>query len=514
MAEKNKPAAETTEKVVTKYDKKVQRRKEEERKEQQRRKRNKIIGAVAAVALIAFIAYFPISRYIATHSAYINVAGYDVTEAEFDYYYNIGANNYISSWGAMASYMGFDPTKDYAQQMYSRYMTWDEFFQQSAVDNLKRSKGLLKEAKEKGFEYDASAEADALMESLEEAAKAADMTTKDYLRSNFGKYATLKNLRPIIEESCYTTAYYNEIIRSKKSEDAEITAYYEENKDTYDSVDYLLAQIEADIPEGESTTDDQGNVTKADPTEEQIAQAMEAAKAEADEKLKTIEKDGELQEDIRRTGANSLYRDWLFEDGRKAGDTTVVEDSTSHKYYVLRFEKRYLNPVCTVNIRAISTSEDMSETILAEWNSTGANEEAFIALVEKYSIDSTTNLKGGLYEDLDATKLSDELGSWMLEDVRKAGDVTAINSTEGSHFIFYYVGQGEPAWRASVISQLASKYLEQLMENVTVADPKGNLTYLKALEEEEAASQAAQDAAQSGSDAENESGESGSGSEE
>lgn len=496
MAEKNKPAAETTEKVVTKYDKKVQRRKEEERKEQQRRKRNRIIGAVAAVALVAFIAYFPISRYIATHSAYINVAGYDVTEAEFDYYYNIGANNYISSWGAMASYMGLDTSKDYADQMYSQYMTWDDFFQQSAVDNLKRSKGLLKEGKEKGFVYDTSAETDAFIEALKEAAEAAGMTTGDYLKANFGKYATLKNIRPIIEESCYISAYYNEIIRSKKSADEEVTAYYEENRDTYDSVDYLLAQVEADIPEGESTTDDEGNVTTADPTQEQIAEAMEAAKAEADEKEKTIEADGELQENIRRTGANSLYREWLFEEGRKAGDTTVVEDSTNHRYYVLRFEKRYLDPTCTVNIRAISTDEDMSETILEEWNSTGANEEAFIALVEKYSNDDTTNLKGGLYEDLDATRLSEELGSWMLEEGRKAGDVTAINGTDGSHFIFYYIGQGEPAWRASVISQLASEYQDQLMENTSVTDSKGHLTYLKALAEEEAASKAAQDAAQ------------------
>lgn len=507
MAEKNKPAAETTEKVVTKYDKKVQRRKEEERREQQRRKRNRIIGAVAAVALLVFIAYFPISRYIATHSAYINVAGYDVTEAEFDYYYNVSANSYISSLGAMASYMGLDTTKDYADQMYSQYMTWDDFFQQSAVENLKRTKGLLKEGKEKGFAYDTSAEADVLIESLKQAAEAAGMTTSNYLKATFGKYATVKNLRPIIEESCYVTAYYNEIIRSKKSADEEVNAYYEENRDTYDSVDYMLVQVEADIPEGESTTDDEGNVTTAEPTEEQIAEAMEAAKAEADKKLKTIDADGELQENIARTGANSLYREWLFAEERKAGDTTVVEDNTNHKYYVLRFEKRYLDPTCTVNIRAISTDEDMGEAILDEWNSTGADEAAFIALVEKYSNDTTTNLKGGLYEDLNATRLSEELGSWMLEEGRKAGDVTAINSAEGSHFIFYYIGQGEPIWRASVISQLASEYQNQLVENTTVTDSKGKLTYLKALAEQEAAAQASQDAAQDEDDANDESGD-------
>ena len=510
MAEKNKPAAETTEKVMTKYDKKVQRRKEEERKEQQRRKRNRIIGAVAAAALVIFIAYFPISKYIATHSTYINVGGYDVTEVEFDYYYNISASNYIASWGSMISYMGLDTTKDYADQMYSQYMTWDDFFQQNAVESLKRTKGLVKEGTEKGFVYDAAAETDMIMEALKDAAAAAGMTSKDYLKSSFGKYATAKNLRPIIEESYYATAYYNEIVRNKKDADEEITAYYEEHKDTYDSVDYMLAQVEADIPEGESTTDEEGNVTTADPTEEQIAEAMEAAKAEADKMVKTVGADGELQENIKYTGAGSLYREWLFDAGRKAGDTTVVEDQYNHRYYVLRFEKRYLDPASTVNIRAISTDEDMGETILAEWNNTGANEEAFIALVEKYSNDTTTNRNGGLYEDLDATRLSDEIGSWMLEEDRASGDVTTINSTDGIHYVFYYIGQGEPVWRASVISQLASKYQDEMAERVEVTDSKGRLSYLKALAAEEAASQAAQDEA----DANDEGGEDGESSDE
>lgn len=486
MSEKQKSAAKTTEKVMTKYDRKVQRRKEEELKEQKRKKIYRIIGAAAALVIVAFIAYFPISRYMATHSVYFSVGDNKITELEFDYYYNAGVNDYLTQYGSYVSYLGLDTTKDFASQQYSENFTWDDFFQQNAVNGITRTKALISEAKANGFEYDTKSDTDDHIENLKQAAANADMTVDNYVKAYFGKYATLKNIRPFIEESYYASKYYAEVGKQKAASDEEISAYYEENKDTYDSVDYKVTEVAAKIPEGEETTDAEGNKTTADPTEEQIAEAMKAAKAQADEKLETIDADGELKENVRRSAAASVCRDWLFDAARQAGDSTVIEDETNHKYYVLQFEKRYLDDTATVNVRVIMSTEDIGEAVTEEWNSTGANEEAFLALVEKYSDDEYTNENGGLYEELAASGLNDDLKEWMLDESRKEGDFTSILSTDSYTYLMYYLGQGRPEWKVSIagtlLSQTLSEYLSEISEPFEVSDPKGSLTYIKALE--------------------------------
>lgn len=486
MSEKQKSAAKTTEKVMTKYDRKVQRRKEEELKEQKRKKIYRIIGAAAALVIVAFIAYFPISRYMATHSAYFSVGDNKITELEFDYYYNAGVNDYLTQYGSYVSYLGLDTSKDFASQQYSENFTWDDFFQQNAVNGITRTKALISEAKANGFEYDTKTDTDDHIENLKQAAANADMTVGNYVKAYFGKYATLKNIRPFIEESYYASKYYAEVGKQKAAGDEEITAYYEENKDTYDSVDYKVTEVAANIPEGEETTDAEGNKTTADPTEEQIAEAMKAAKAQADEKLETIDADGELKENVKRSAAASVCRDWLFDAARQAGDTTVIEDETNHKYYVLQFEKRYLDDTATVNVRVIMSTEDIGAAVTEEWNSTGANEEAFLALVEKYSDDEYTNENGGLYEELAASGLNDDLKEWMLDESRKEGDFTSILSTDGYTYLMYYLGQGRPEWKVSIagtlLSQTLSEYISEISEPFEVSDPKGSLTYIKALE--------------------------------
>ncbi len=489
MSEKQKSSVETTEKVMTKYDKKIQKRKEQERKEANRKKVNRVIGAFVALVLVAFIAYFPISKYVATHSTYASIGEYDLTEVEFDYYYNAGINDYISQYGSYLTYLGLDTSKDLATQMYSETMTWAEFFQQNAISGITRTKALISEAKANGFEHDTTDEVADHMETLKSAATNAEMTVDSYVKSFFGQYATIKNIVPFVEDSYYAAAYYESVADSKPASEEEITAYYEDNKNSYDSVDFKLIEVLAEIPEGEATTDADGNATTAEPTEEQIAAAMEVAKAEADEKEKTIDKDGELKENKKSSSLSSLYMSWLFDETRKAGDTTVVEDTTNNKYYVLRFEARYLDQTATANARIIYTSEDKGSAIIDEWNSTGANEEAFIKLVEAYSEDTYSNKDGGLYENLVASNLDGELGVWLMDDARQVGDVTSILDEEGSCYVMYYVGAGDPEWKSSIantlLSQTMSAYLTEITAKYDVVDKKGNLTYLKAIEEAE-----------------------------
>ena len=65
--QENKGTKDTEEKqskIVTKYDRKVERRKEQKAKEERDKKISRITGIVLAAALVCFVASFPIRTYL------------------------------------------------------------------------------------------------------------------------------------------------------------------------------------------------------------------------------------------------------------------------------------------------------------------------------------------------------------------------------------------------------------------------------------------------------------------
>ena len=130
----------TEQKVMTKYDRKVQKRKEEKEKEKKEERISTAIGIVVLVALVCLVASFPIRTYLATHETYVVVNGEAVNKVEFDYQYNLTKNNYITQYGSYLTYFGLDTSKDLSTQMYSETLTWKDYFEQNAVESLKKPK--------------------------------------------------------------------------------------------------------------------------------------------------------------------------------------------------------------------------------------------------------------------------------------------------------------------------------------------------------------------------------------
>ena len=86
------------------------------------------------------------------------INGEEVNKVEFDYVYNTSKNNYITQYGSYLSYFGLDTSKDLSTQMYSETLTWQDYFEQNAVESLKQNKALMAEAKAAGFTYDTTDE--------------------------------------------------------------------------------------------------------------------------------------------------------------------------------------------------------------------------------------------------------------------------------------------------------------------------------------------------------------------
>ena len=504
----------TEQKVMTKYDRKVQKRKEEKEKEKKEERISMAIGIVVLVALVCLVASFPIRTYLATHETYVVVNGEAVNKVEFDYQYNLTKNNYITQYGSYLTYFGLDTSKDLSTQMYSDTLTWQDYFEQNAVESLKQNKALMAEAKAAGFTYDTTDEYNTFKETIKTSAAAAGVSDKEYVRSIYGSYATMGRIEEYVKNDMVMNAYYQKLKEDNAPSDDEIQSYYEENKATYDSVDYRLTTIEADLPtepteladpveattapdadtDGTATTDTTQD-TAYQPSDAEIAKAMEDAKVLADDAEKTVAKDGEAHENEKKSSVNYLISDWLFDDARKAGDTTVITNDNSHCYYAVAFEKRYLDETPSADVRVIIPTEDKTgEEILEEWKNGAATEDSFAELCKKYTQDTSAVENGGLFEQVTKTGMTEELSNWIFDNSRQAGDTVAITVSDTT-YVLYYIGQDQPEWKINIkntlVSDTMSQHMQDITADVTVEDPKGKLNYLKVQAEESAAAETA-----------------------
>ena len=504
----------TEQKVMTKYDRKVQKRKEEKEKEKKEERISTAIGIVVLVALVCLVASFPIRTYLATHETYVVVNGEAVNKVEFDYQYNLTKNNYITQYGSYLTYFGLDTSKDLSTQMYSDTLTWQDYFEQNAVESLKQNKALMAEAKAAGFTYDTTDEYNTFKETIKTSAASAGISEKEYVRSIYGSYATMGRIEEYVKNDMVMNAYYQKLQEDNAPSDDEIQSYYEENKATYDSVDYRLTTIEADLPtepteladpveattapdadtDGTATTDTTQD-TAYQPSDAEIAKAMEDAKVLADDAEKTVAKDGEAHENEKKSSVNYLISDWLFDDARKAGDTTVITNDNSHCYYAVAFEKRYLDETPSADVRVIIPTEDKTgEEILEEWKSGAATEDSFAELCKKYTQETSAVENGGLFEQVTKTGMTEELSNWIFDNSRQAGDTVAITVSDTT-YVLYYIGQDQPEWKINIkntlVSDTMSQHMQDITADVTVEDPKGKLNYLKVQAEESAAAETA-----------------------
>ena len=513
VTENKEQKEQTEQKVMTKYDRKVQKRKEEKEKEKKEERISTTVGIVFLVALVCLVASFPIRTYLATHETYVVINGEEVNKVEFDYAYNTSKNNYITQYGSYLSYFGLDTSKDLSTQMYSDTLTWQDYFEQNAVESLKQNKALMAEAKAAGFTYDTTDEYNTFKETIKTSAASAGVSDKEYVRSIYGSYATMGRIEEYVKNDMVMNAYYQKLQEDNAPGDDEIQSYYEENKATYDSVDYRLTTIEADLPTEPTELADPVEETAADttgttdgtaatdttqdtayqPSDAEIAKAMEDAKVLADDAEQTVAKDGEAHENEKKSSVNYMISDWLFDDARKAGDTTVITNDNSHCYYVVAFEKRYLDETPSADVRVIIPTEDKTgEEILEEWKNGAATEDSFAELCKKYTQDTSAVENGGLFEQVTKTGMTEELSNWIFDSSRQAGDTVAITVSDTT-YVLYYIGQDQPEWKINIkntlVSDTMSQHVQDITADVTVEDPKGKLNYLKVQAEESAAAE-------------------------
>ena len=430
------------------------------------KKRRKLITGIAALVVVLLIIVGLVfnSNLFYTGVPAVKVGDRSYTTSDFNYeYFNTYYNTYSSLSDSYGNYVSMllDTSQPLDKQMYSDTMTWDQYFEDQAFEQLKQITVLNDMADAEGWQLttEQKAEIDAQIESLKTAAANHNYSDyRAYIRALYGKGQTEKRLRSLLEKS-YRATYYSQYLADTWKNgytDAELDAYYDTVCDDYDLVSFMSYTVNA-------VTDEENGIDEATAKEQakDIATEISAARDKAafadavyrnapeDEKADYEDEDECLYRYAAPGGiANTEWRSWLLDPQRQAGDTTIVEFSTG--YHVLLFLERCDNSFELGRFRSITVAVEKDEesgeitdatraaaqetvdTILAAF-AEDPTEEKFAALADQYSYEGVA---GGLHENVILGQLHSVKEEEYVFSGAEVGAVETIYDNES--FIIVY----------------------------------------------------------------------------
>lgn len=461
MATKKQPQDNNGQKIQTKYDRKMEERRKREEKDKREVKLLRIsaitVGIVIAAAIIGSVAVSVLNKNAAIKSTYVTIGDHAITKLEYDYYFNGVVNNYVNTYSSYLSFMGLDTTKDLDKQQYDESTTWKDYFDRSAVEQIKQIKTMADDAAAKGFEYDTTEDYANMVSSIKAGAESGGVTVGEYYRSIYGSYANEKNMETFIKEGSYVSAYYTSLIEQNKPADQEVKDYYNDNVQDYDKVDYRSFIVKADITGAEASAPEAGGASETAAPEAGAAEETAAQEAGAAEETAAPEAGAASEASAPEAGTAAETA------AQPAAEPTEEEINKA----MAEAKKK-----ADAMLKARQGGEDFKALCLAN------AAEGEKASYEDEETDASLT-EGAYYASTPAA-----ISGWLYEDKRAENDITVIEDTTGNQyyvveFISRYYDEADNEKISNTISgSRTQEYLNGLMEAYKVVDNTGDLKYL------------------------------------
>ena len=479
--------------------------------EQKEAKKLKIYTSVFVVVLALMVCFAAVTGVIKTiqgkgirekNTVALTLNETELSNAELNYYYIDGINNFFNNYGDYAYLFGIDTTVALDQQIVDEETgeTWADSFITTAVDNAKAVYALNKAAEDAGFTLTAEDEAQ-----IESAMSTVEMyavlsygypTFEDYLKAMYGRGASEESYRQYYTMGYTAEAFQTHYSNTLTYEDADLREAEAENYNAYSSFSYNYYYLNA------STLVEKDESGKY--TDEQYADALALAKEyaetltdgittveELDAAIAALPMNAEVEnaasysyENSNYGSINTTFADWVTSSKRKAGDITYIAGETTEVdengnestkiagYYVVMFNGSTDNNTPMANVRHIlsafeggtldeegkkiysDTEKNVAkleaEKLLNTWKNGEATEDSFAALANESS-DDGDGTTGGLFENINpSSNYVENFLNWAL-DSHKPGD-TEIIETEYGYHVMYYVGNSDLTYRDYMIT--------------------------------------------------------------
>ena len=451
-----------------------------------------ILVAVLVVAILLTSGWFALNSGLPQRTlSALTINGESVKVAELNYYFYMTASNYGID-------MTDPATAEATLSMPSSvegFATYKDMLVDSAAQMVRENYMLAAEAEKAGLALDESdlQKITDFYETLQQQADASKLTLTNFMAQYFGKGATTESLRPAFERLLLAQKYAIQKQESFEFDAAALKAYYDEHRDEYDKVSYRAFTFAADVADDASDADKEKAAAdaraKADAmatlvTDETSFKAQAIANAAEDQKDAYTSNDASLMADTRYYSISSLTQSaWLFDEARKPGDMTVVDDTNAASSTVLYFISRSIDDQPRVDVRHIlimadettATEEEMAtakakaDDILAQYRAGAQTEESFAELAKTNSEDGNA-ADGGIYTDIYPGQMVVTFNAWIFDSARKPGDTDVVQTNYGFH-VMYFVRPAGVEWEINVRSVLADEAYQTYLTDLKTAYP-------------------------------------------
>jgi len=198
-----------------------------------------IIGFIIAFAILipaSLVFIKVIKKDMALKEPYLYINQNTVTVQEYDYYFYSYYNSYIYEYSFLFSYMDIDESQDIMPQKYDENRTYEQYFNDCAVDQIIKITALYNDGQKNNFTFDVDTEYNNFISLIEESCNNSNNKIDDYFRYFYGQYATKKNTEPLLKKGFYASAYYDYLCDSmnESSDDDKAFIYTQDLKNNYE----------------------------------------------------------------------------------------------------------------------------------------------------------------------------------------------------------------------------------------------------------------------------------------
>ncbi len=463
-------------------------------------KRNAILITVAVVLVAACVIGLVVYNNLADSGYFLRkqVAAqsenYSVNGSMMTYFFYSNYNQYASTFTQMGVNTSYSLKSQYADE--ENGITWFDYMATLSQSYVGELLALCECARAAGMELtdEDMKTIDDTIAAMEESAAEYGYNMETYLMAMFGSGVKVQDVRDSMELVTLGGKFFDQYNTNLTYTDAEYEAYYNANKASYQTVDFITCTVKQDdFIEKDENGNPIGKITEAAAKAKEYAESMAAATNAEDFKNAILAYNTDikgLSESDAKAALNACVlngmtatagnaaSDWAF--SAKTGDTKVVDASggaTYDVYYLTAAASRDDSPTRNVRHLLLTTetygteAEKAAQTIYDQWKAVDFDLEAFTALVYQFSEDPGSKTSGGLYANVSQGDMVPEFDAWLFDSSRKEGDTGMVNTTYGTH-IMYYAGEDVPAWKAAADSALRTEDYTNL-----IADNSEGITF-------------------------------------
>ncbi len=340
---------------------------------------------------------------------------------------------------------------------------------------------------------------------LEEIEKYRDEHKSSFYTSKYTSYKLVNNDMKEAIDACKTdaevkTAIVNYYVNQKFADlyktnitDKKILDEAGQDKTKADVLTTVLALNEIGDAEAVFTSNQTSDYEKAAYT---IANTIHTS---AKTEVAKVTESSSAYADPTGTSLTDLQK-WLFGEGRKAGDYTVIKTetkstdkttgketvTTSYTWYVVN-ETMVLNTEKTKDAYYILLSDDDATKVANPLTATQKAEEMikaltetktpekFAELVAKYSAGSSSDIHENISHDTIKTS-SEEMATWLYAEGRKEGDIEKFAVKKDSkdpekitgYYVAYFVEENEETWIVNGRSSVANEKVQDWYDKAVI----------------------------------------------